>query len=39
LALFGLALRDDFFADSDLDILVDFDKDADWGLLEHIQMS
>jgi len=21
-----------------MDILVDFDKDADWGLLEHVQM-
>jgi len=38
LALFGSALRDDFSPDSDLDILVDFDRDADWGLLEHIQM-
>jgi len=38
LALFGSALRDDFRPDSDVDILVDFDKDADWGLLEHIQM-
>jgi len=38
LALFGSALRDDFGPDSDLDILIDFDVDAEWGLLEHIQM-
>jgi len=38
LALFGSALRDDFGPNSDLDILVDFDADAEWGLLEHIQM-
>jgi len=37
LALFGSALRDDFGLDSDVDILVEFDKDADWGLLNHIQ--
>jgi len=38
LALFGSALRDDFSPDSDLDVLIDFDRDADWGLLEHSQM-
>ncbi|MBC7225630.1 MAG: nucleotidyltransferase domain-containing protein [Thermoflexales bacterium] len=38
LALFGSALREDFSPDSDLDFLVDFERDADWGLLEHIQM-
>lgn len=38
LALFGSALRDDFGPDSDLDILIDFDVDAEWGLLEHVQM-
>lgn len=38
LALFGSALRDDFRSDSDLDILVTFAPDADWGLLDHIQM-
>lgn len=38
LALFGSALRDDFSSDSDLDFLVDFEQDTDWGLLEHIQM-
>ena len=38
LALFGSALRDDFRSDSDLDILVTFTSDADWGLLDHVQM-
>ena len=38
LSLFGSALRDDFRPDSDLDILVTFAGDAEWGLLEHIQM-
>jgi predicted nucleotidyltransferase len=38
LALFGSALRDEFRPDSDLDILVTFTPDADWSLLDHIQM-
>ncbi len=38
LALFGSALRDDFRADSDLDLLVTFDDDAAWSLLDHVQM-
>jgi len=38
LSLFGSALRDDFDADSDLDILVAFDGDADWGLFDHVKM-
>ncbi len=38
LALFGSALRDDFRLDSDLDILVDFAPNANWGLLDHVQM-
>lgn len=38
LALFGSALRDDFRSDSDLDLLVTFTPDADWGLLDHLQM-
>jgi hypothetical protein len=38
LALFGSALRDDFGPESDVDILVEFDKDADWSLLDRIQM-
>jgi predicted nucleotidyltransferase len=38
LALFGSVLRDDFDAESDLDILVAFAPDADWSLLGHVQM-
>jgi predicted nucleotidyltransferase len=38
LALFGSVLRDDFRPDSDLDILVTFAPDANWGLLDHIRM-
>ena len=38
LALFGSVLRDDFDLDSDIDVLVDFAADANWGLLDHIQM-
>ena len=38
LALFGSALREDFRSDSDLDILVTFLGDADWSLLDHVQM-
>ena len=37
-ALFGSVLRDDFDAESDLDILVTFVPDADWSLLDHVQM-
>ena len=36
--LFGSVLRDDFDAESDLDILVAFAPDADWSLLDHVQM-
>jgi len=38
LALFGSALRDDFGPESDLDFLVTFAADADWGLFEHVHM-
>ena len=38
LALFGSALRDDFRPDSDLDIVVAFADEADWGLFDHVQM-
>jgi uncharacterized protein len=38
LALFGSALREDFGPESDIDLLVSFDSDADWSLLEHVQM-
>ncbi len=38
LALFGSALREDFSPESDLDILVTFEPEADWSLLDHVQM-
>jgi predicted nucleotidyltransferase len=38
LALFGSALRKDFRPDSDIDLLVTFSDDAEWGLLAHVQM-
>jgi uncharacterized protein len=37
-ALFGSVLRDDFDAESDLDVLVAFAPDVDWSLLDHVQM-
>ena len=38
LALFGSALRDDFRPDSDIDLLVTFEPDADWSLFDHVRM-
>ncbi len=38
LALFGSALRSDFGTDSDVDVLATFSPEADWGLLDHVQM-
>lgn len=38
LALFGSVLREDFSASSDVDVLVSFTTDAQWSLLDHIQM-
>jgi hypothetical protein len=38
LAVFGSALRHDFGADSEIDIMVEFAVDADWGLVDHAQM-
>ncbi len=38
MALFGSSLRDDFRPDSDVDILIEFEDDADWSLLDHAQM-
>ena len=38
LALFGSALRDDFGADSDVDMLVAFAPEAAWSLLDHVRM-
>jgi predicted nucleotidyltransferase len=38
LSLFGSVLRDDFRPDSDVDVLVDFEPQADWGLFDHVTM-
>lgn len=38
LALFGSVLRDDFGPGSDLDVLVTFAPEADWGLLDLVRM-
>ena len=38
LSLFGSILRDDFHPDSDIDLLIAFAPDADWGLFDHVQM-
>ncbi len=38
LAVFGSALRADFNSESDIDLIVTFDKDADWSLLDHVRM-
>jgi predicted nucleotidyltransferase len=37
-ALFGSAVRDDFSSRSDIDALVSFAPQSDWGLFDHIQM-
>ena len=38
LELFGSVVRDDFRPDSDVDVLVSFQLDANWGLLDHAAM-
>ena len=38
LELFGSVIRDDFRPDSDVDVLVSFQPDADWSLLDHTLM-
>jgi predicted nucleotidyltransferase len=38
LALFGSVLGDDFRPESDVDVLVAFLPDAEWSLLDHVQM-
>src|SRR3954452_14445175 len=38
LELFGSILREDFRPESDVDMLVTFQPDADWGLLDHAAM-
>lgn len=37
-ALFGSILRDDFRPDSDIDVMTTFASDAEWSLLDHLQM-
>jgi len=37
LALFGSVLREDFGPQSDIDVLVTFEPDADWSLLDHVR--
>jgi uncharacterized protein len=36
--LFGSALREDFHNASDIDLLVEFTPEADWSLLDHVEM-
>lgn len=38
LSFFGSVLREDFRPDSDIDILVSFEADSAWGLLELVRM-
>lgn len=38
LALFGSVLREDFRADSDVDVLVTFADGASWSLFDHLAM-
>jgi predicted nucleotidyltransferase len=38
LAVFGSVLRGDFRPDSDIDLLVTFEADANWGLFEQAAM-
>ena len=38
LSLFGSALRDDFRADSDVDLVVTFAKEAEWSLYDWVDM-
>jgi predicted nucleotidyltransferase len=38
LAVFGSVLRPDFDSESDIDVIVTFDDDANWSLLDHIRM-
>jgi uncharacterized protein len=38
LFLFGSILRENFHPHSDIDVLIAFTPEADWGLLEHVQM-
>jgi len=37
-ALFGSVLRDDFHPDSDVDVLVSFQREAEWDLFDVVDM-
>lgn len=36
--IFGSILRDDFKTNSDIDVMVEFSSDAEWTLLDHVEM-
>lgn len=38
LAVFGSVLRPDFGPESDVDVLIAFSADANWGLFDHVRM-
>ncbi len=38
MAMFGSVLSEDFRPDSDIDVLVSFKSDAEWGLFEFVDM-
>ena len=38
LEVFGSVLRANFNAESDIDLIVTFEDEADWSLLDHIKM-
>jgi predicted nucleotidyltransferase len=38
LSLFGSVLREDFTDASDVDVMVTFQPDSDWSLLDHVVM-
>lgn len=37
-ALFGSVVRDDFALESDIDVLISYAPQSEWGLFDHIQM-
>jgi len=39
LEMFGSVLREDFGPDSDIDLLVTFEPDAEWSLFDHVRMT
>ena len=38
MAIFGSALREDFTQDSDVDLLISFEPDIQWGLFDLVNM-